>query len=59
MIVSDFIKDNINLTIPDLMVKYYHLREKKYPMDLELWEKANKLSQKDFCKWLEEKIYGR
>jgi hypothetical protein len=59
MSVSDFIQFNISLSIPELMVKYYHLRKKKYPSDLDLWEKANELSQKDFCKWLEDKIYGR
>lgn len=51
MSVSEFIEENIGLPLPDLLVKYHHYRSKKYPSDLDIWTKAQGLSQKDFCKW--------
>lgn len=52
MTVSDFIQENIGLPLPDLLVKYHHMREKKMPFDVDIWLKANELSQSEFSKWL-------
>ena len=55
MSVFEFIQANENLSINDLLIKYANYRldnmESKIPYDRNLWMEANKLTEKEFCKW--------
>lgn len=55
MSVSEFIKINKDLSVEDLLIKYAGYRmdkmEARITYDVCIWLEANRLSEKEFCKW--------